>query len=85
MCSPLVPALLWAVSGGCIFTTEFYANAQQWVLLWLMLGAHVVFLHSDSGSFGSSRSAHFCDLQPPFPWLFSTSISFLEKLDPPPH
>lgn len=46
-----------------------------------MLGAHIVFLHSGFGGFGSSRAARFYDLQPPFAWLFSTSISFLEKLE----
>lgn len=46
-----------------------------------MLGAHIVFLHSGFGGFGSSRSARFYDSQPPFAWLFSTSISFLGKLE----
>lgn len=78
-----MPALLWAVSGGCIVTIKFYVNSQQWVVLCYrpMLGAHIVFLHSGFGGFGSSRSAPFYDLQPPFAWLFSTSISFLEKLE----
>lgn len=78
-----MPALLWAVSGGCIVTVNFYANSQQWVVLCYRptLGAHIVFLHSGFGGFGSSRSARFYDLQPPFAWLFSASISFLGKLE----
>lgn len=35
-----------------------------------------------SVAFGSSCSARFYNLQPPFAWLFSISSSFLERLEP---
>lgn len=41
----------------------------------------VLIFHGGFGGFGSSCSTHFYDLQP-LAWLFDSSISFLETLEP---